>query len=84
MIKQNENTYIHICWFDFDTLAQGNAYKPTKESINYRGPGGDRTHHLQTEATPPAAKSPVRSLHATEIVPKTHNSNDMPEAALDN
>ena len=31
---------IHICWFNFDALAQGNAYKPTKEPINYRGPGG--------------------------------------------
>ena len=40
---------IHICWFNFDALAQGNAYKPTKEPINYRGPGGDRTHDLQTE-----------------------------------
>ena len=28
---------IHICWFDIDALAQGNAYKPIKESINYRG-----------------------------------------------
>ena len=59
---------IHICWFDFDALAQGTAYKPTKEPINYRGPGGDRTHDLQTEATPPAASCPARSLHATEIV----------------
>ena len=46
--------YIYICWFNFDALAQGNAYKPTKEPTNYRGPGGDRTHDLQTEATPPA------------------------------
>ena len=23
------HTYIHICWFNFDALAQGNAYKPT-------------------------------------------------------
>ena len=63
-------TYIHICWFNFDALAQGNTYKPTKEPINYRGPGGDRTHDLQTEATPPAASCPARTLHATEIVPK--------------
>ena len=62
--------YIHICWFNFDALAQGNAYKPTKEPINYRGPGGDRTHDLQTEATPPAASCPARTLHATEIAPK--------------
>ena len=61
------HTYIHLCWFDFDALAQGNAYKPTKEPINYRGPGGDRTHDLQTEATPPAASCPARTLHATEI-----------------
>ena len=60
----------HICWFNFDALAQGNAYKPTKEPINYRGPGGDRTHDLQTEATPPAASCPARTLHATEIAPK--------------
>ena len=62
---------IHICWLNFDALAQGNAYKPTKEPINYRGPGGDRTHDLQTEATPPAASCPARTLHATEIAPKT-------------
>ena len=61
---------IYICWFNFDALAQGNAYKPTKEPINYRGPGGDRTHDLQTEATPPAASCPARTLHATEIAPK--------------
>ena len=64
------HTYIHICWFNFDALAQGNAYKPTKEPINYRGPGGDRTHDLQTEATPPAASCPARTLHATEIAHK--------------
>ena len=64
------STLIHICWFNFDALAQGNAYKPTKEPINYRGPGGDRTHDLQTEATPPAASCPARTLHATEIAPK--------------
>ena len=61
---------IHICWFNLDSLAQGNAYKPTKEPINYRGPGGDRTRDLQTEATPSAASRPARSLHATEIVSK--------------
>ena len=75
---------MHICWLNFDALAQGNAYKPTKEPINYRGHGGDRTHDLQTEATPTAASCPARSLHATEIVSKKRNSNDMPEAALDN
>ena len=61
---------IHICWFNFNALAQGNAYKPTKEPINYRGPGGDRTHDLQTEATPLAASCPTRTLHATEIASK--------------
>ena len=75
---------IHICWFNFDALAQGNAYKPTKEPINYRGPDGDRTHDLQTEATPPAASCPARTLHAIEIAPKKRNSNDVPVAALDN
>ena len=74
---------IHIWCFKFDALAQGNAYKPTEEPINYRGPGGDRTHDLQTEATPPAASCPACSLHVTEIVLK-NNSNDMPEAPLDN
>ena len=59
---------IHICWFNFDALVQGNAYEPTKERINQRGPGGDRPHDLQTEATPPAASCLARSLHATEIV----------------
>ena len=54
---------IHFCWFNFDALAQGNAYKPTKEPINYRGPGGDRTHDLQTEATPPAASWPKHTEH---------------------
>ena len=62
--------YIFV-WFDVDALAQGNAYKPTKEPINYRGPGVDRPHDLQTVATPPAASCPARSLHATEIVSKT-------------
>ena len=66
------HTYIHICCFNFDALAQGNAYKPTKEPINYRGPDGDRTHDLQTEATPPAASCPARTLHATEIAPYIH------------
>ena len=33
---------IHICWVDFNALAQRNAYKSTKESINYRGLNGDR------------------------------------------
>ena len=61
---------IHISWFNFDALAQGNAYLPTKEPINYRGPGGDLTHDLQTGATPPAASCPARTLHATEIAPK--------------
>ena len=65
--------YMHIYWFNFDTLAQGNAYKPTKEPMNYRGPSGDRTHYLQTEATPPAASCTARSLHATEIVSKTQS-----------
>ena len=61
---------IHICWFDFYALAQGNAYKPAKEPINYRGPGGYQTHDLQTEATPPAASCPARTLHAIELAPK--------------
>ena len=75
---------MHICWFNFDALAQGNAYKPSKEPINYRWPSGFRTHHLQTDATPPAASCPTRTLHATEIASKKRNSIDMPEAALDN
>ena len=74
---------IHISWYKLDALAEGNAYKPTKEPISYRGPGGDRTHDLQTEATPTAGSCPARSLHATEIC-KKHNPNDMPDAAQDN
>ena len=61
---------VHICWFNFDALAQGNAYKPTKKPVNYIGPCEDRTHDLQTETTPPAASWPARTLHATEIVSK--------------
>ena len=75
---------IHISWFNFDALAQGNAFQPTKEQINYRGSGGDRTQDLQTGATPPDASCPAHSLHATEIAQKKRNSNDMPVAALDN
>ena len=52
---------------NFDVLAQGNVYKPSKEPINYRGPCGDRTQDLQTKATPPAASWPARALHSTEI-----------------
>ena len=55
---------MHIYWLNCDTLAQRNAYNPTKGSINYRGPDGDQTYDLQTEATPPAAGCPARSLHA--------------------
>ena len=62
--------YIYICWFNFDALAQGNAYKPTRELMNYRGPNGDRTHYLQTEATLPAANCRAHWLHTTEIVSK--------------
>ena len=40
-IFYHDNVIIQFCWFNFDALAQGNAYKPTKEPINYRGPGGD-------------------------------------------
>ena len=41
--------YIHICRFNFDALAQVNAYNPTKELINYRGPGGNRTHVITNQ-----------------------------------
>ena len=34
---------LHICWFNFDALTQGNAYKATKEPINYRAAGEDWT-----------------------------------------
>ena len=51
--------------------AQGNACKPTKEPMNYRGPSGDRTSHTQNEATPSAVSCPARLFHATEIVQKT-------------
>ena len=62
---------IYICWFNFDALARGNAYQPLMEEINYRRPGGDRTDDLQTGATLPAASCPERTLHTTEIAPKT-------------
>ena len=75
---------INICWFNFDALAQENPYKPTKEPINYRGPGGDLTHDLQTEATPSAARCPASTLHAIEFAPKKRNFYDVPVAALDN
>ena len=74
------SVYIYF-WFNFDALAQGNAYRPIQEPINYRESSGDRTRYLQTEATSPADTCPAGSFHATEIVSK---SNDMPEAALDN
>ena len=64
----NKISYIHICWYNFDALAQGKACKPTKEPVNYCRPSGDRTHDFQTEATPPAASCPAHSLPATEIV----------------
>ena len=60
----------HICWWIVDALAQGNAYKPQKEPIDYHEPGEDRNHNLQTEATPPAASCPAWLLHATEILCK--------------
>ena len=53
-------------------MAQGNAYKTTKEQISYRGPSGDWTHCHQTEAAPPADTCPARSLHATAIVLKNN------------
>ena len=88
------DTYIHTCHtkayhtihtylFNLYALVQGNVIKPTKGSIDYRGPSGDRTFFLQTEATPPAASCLVRSFHATNIVPKIHNPSDMGEVALD-
>ena len=45
---ETKHKYTYLLIFNFDALAQGNAYKPTKEPINYRGPGGDRTHDAQT------------------------------------
>ena len=54
-------TYIHVYWFNLDALAQGNTYKHTKKSINYRKPNGDWTRYLQTEATPPAKMIKVRN-----------------------
>ena len=78
VLETNKSSTLYICWFNFDALVQGNAYKPTKEPINYRGPGGDRTHDLQTEATPPAASCPARTLHATEIAPKNATSMTCP------
>ena len=36
--------------------------------FNIDEPGGDQTHDLQIEATPPVASWQARSLHATQIV----------------
>ena len=58
--------YIFVGLILMHALAQGKVYKPTKEPINSRGPGGDRTHDPQTEATPPAVSCSARTLHATE------------------
>ena len=33
LITNSANIYIYICWFNFDTLAQENAYKPRKEPV---------------------------------------------------
>ena len=65
-------TYIRTYWsFNFDALALGNEYKPTKELINCRGPSEDRTHYLQTEATTPAAGlfSTFTSCHWNATIP---------------
>ena len=60
-IHTHIHTYIFIGLTVCDALAQGNAYKPTREPIDYNGHGRDRTHDLQTEAIPPAASCPARS-----------------------
>ena len=49
------------------------AYKPTKEPINYRGPGEDQTHDLQNEATLPAARCPARLLMPLKLCQKTQS-----------
>ena len=74
---------IHICWFNFDALAQGNAYKPTEEPINYRGPGGIE---LTTSRLRQLRQLPVvQHVRFTPLILRQkRNSNDMPEAALDN
>ena len=63
--------HIYVYKYKFVGLILMPWHRKTKELINYRGPGGDRTHDLQTEANPPAASCPAPSLHATEIVSKT-------------
>ena len=42
---------IHICWFNFDALAQGNAYKPTKEPNKF---------NTYTTPTPPNPRFCIR------------------------
>ena len=37
--QRQQYMYIYICWLNFDGLAQGNAYKPTKEPMNIYGYG---------------------------------------------
>ena len=74
---------IHICWFNFDVLALGSAYKPT---------GTDKL--LWTEwglnSLPPDWGNTARCQLSRSLAPchwncvKKHNPNDLPVAALDN
>ena len=67
---------------DFDALAQGIACNPTIEPINYRGRGSNsRPLKLRQPRQLPVVQH-VRFMPLKSR--QKHNSNDMPEAALDN
>ena len=53
--------YLYLFWLNKHCLSLSLSL------INYRGPGGDRTYDLQTEATPSGSSCPARSLHVTKI-----------------
>ena len=58
----------HAYLFDYEAMAQGTAYKPTKEPLTYRGSSSDRTRYFQTETSLPAAICAARSFYVIGIV----------------
>ena len=72
---------IHFCWFNFDSMAQEFAYKPTKEPMNYRGTVGIEltTSRLMQHGQ---LSSTIASCHWNCV--NKHNRNGMPEASLNN
>ena len=80
---------IHICWFNFDTLAQGNPYKPTKEPINYREPGGIEltTSRLRQLRQLPVVQhvrfTPLKLRQKTQLQWHARGSTGQPTARLE-